>query len=70
MTYTPVDEDVDPNLPVLECAPDILPLELIGFSNLDLITAGAMSLALVLEAKDNKCPLIIGEEAGRLRKVI
>jgi hypothetical protein len=67
-TYTPVDKDVYPDLPVEERILDVLPLELVGLGNLRLVRV--VALTLVLEAVDDKRPLLLGEEVGRLGEVV
>lgn len=66
-SYTPVHEDIHPNLPVLERLPDILPFKLLGLlhlrSSLPLgIATGHHGLALILEAMNHKRLLILGQK--------
>lgn len=67
-THTPVDEDVDPDLPVEERILDVLPFELVSLGNLRPVRV--VALALVLETVDDKRPLLLGEEGRRLGKVV
>lgn len=53
-TYTPVDKDVDPDLPVEKGVFDILPFELVCLG--DLGVGGIEALALVFETVDYESP--------------
>lgn len=64
-TYAPVNKDVDPDLPVLESTPNILPPKLIRLRNSrvsTLLLARSLSLTLILESKDDKGALLLGQE--------
>ena len=64
MTHSPINKDVDPNLPVFEGVPDISPFELIGLGNTRL------ALALILESEDDESSLLLSQKACRLGEVI
>ena len=80
MTHSPIDKDVDPNLPVLESLYDVLPRE--PFCLRDLrpshTTSTALGvgtlrperLSLVFETENNKVTLLLGEEPGSLGEVV
>lgn len=67
-TYTPVDEEVNPDLPVGKRLPDILPFELLGLSNSS-ATLG-LDLTLILQTVDHKRSLLLGQECRCLGKVM
>lgn len=72
-TYAPVDKDVDPNLPVLESTPDILPPKLIRLRNLrvtTLLLARSLSLTLILESVHNKGALLLGQKLCGLGEIV
>lgn len=66
-TYTPVNKDVDPDLPVRKRLANILPLK---FPRLGDLTLRSLALALELQAVDHKGPLLLGQECGGLREVV
>lgn len=73
VTYAPVDKDVNPDLPVLESTPDILPPKLIRLRNLrmgTLLLARRLSLTLILESENNKGALLLGQEFRSLGEII
>lgn len=70
LTYTPVNKDVDPDLPVLKRRPDILPLELIGLRNTGLTLSRSFLLALILESEHDESALFFGQEACGLGEIV
>jgi hypothetical protein len=80
-THSPVNKDVDPNLPVLESLHDISPREALGLRNLrpSHATGVALSiggsirperLSLVLEAENDKVTFLLGKKSGRLGEIV
>src|SRR5947209_5239200 len=67
--YTPVHENVDPDLPVQEGINDVSPLEAIGLRNLGAVV-GLLTVALVLEPVNNKGSFFLGQESRRVRVVV
>jgi hypothetical protein len=56
--YTPVDKDVDPDLPVEERILDVLPPKFVGLGDLGAVCV--VVLSLILEPVDDKGPLLFG----------
>lgn len=70
VTYTPVNKDVDPNLPVQERIPHILQLELLRLRHAHLVRPIRRLPALILQPVNDKRSLLLGQKGGRLGKVV
>jgi hypothetical protein len=70
VTYPPVHKDIDPDLHVFKSGPDVLPVELVGLSDLDAALIFGFRVALVLQPEDNKGSFFLSQESRRLGEVM
>lgn len=70
MTYSPVDKNVDPDLPVFKGRPDVFPLKVFALRNLDAVFVLRVYLALVLESENYKSSLLLSQEGRRLGEIV
>jgi hypothetical protein len=67
MSLTPINPDIHPNLPVQKRVFDEPPLKRIFLRNLDFFI---LSTRLVFQPPHHKRPLLLGQEARRLWKIV
>src|ERR1700742_1475548 len=69
-TYTPIDKNVNPYLPIEERLPDIFPLKLLGLCCLQSTFFLCHYLSLIFQSEDNECSLFFCQELGSLWKIM
>ncbi len=70
MAYPPVNEDINPYLPVFKCCPDVFPLELFSFEDPDGSFIFIFCVALILKPKDYEGPFFFCEKCRRLGEIV
>lgn len=70
IAYPPVNEDVHPDLPILERCPHVFPFELIGLGDAHASLALGFHVTLVFQPEDDKGSFLLGEKRRGFREIM